>query len=191
MVYSILAYGSAMLKRKAKTVECPSVELGAFVDSMFETMYATKGVGLAAPQIGFSTRVFVVDGSPFADDPANEADAEALKTFKKVFINAEILEESGEDWAFEEGCLSIPDLHESVLRKSALTIKYQDLQGNWQQETFTGVCARIIQHEYDHIEGILFTDRLSPLKKRLISGRLKDSASGKVTANYRMKFNVA
>jgi peptide deformylase len=191
MVYPIVAYGSPMLKRRAKNVECPSAELTAFAASMFETMYASKGVGLAAPQIGFSTRVFVVDGSPFADDPDNAEDAEVLKSFKKTFINAEILEESGEEWGFEEGCLSIPDLHETVVRRETLRIKYQDLDGQWHEETYTGVPARIIQHEYDHIEGILFTDRLSPLKKRLIQGRLKDISAGKVTANYRMKFNVA
>lgn len=191
MVYPIVAYGSPVLKRRAKEVDCPGAELTEFVDSMFETMYASKGVGLAAPQIGFSTRVFVVDGSPFAEDPDNAQDAEVLTSFKKVFINAQILEESGEDWAFEEGCLSIPDLHESVSRKSTLRIKYQDLDGQWHEETYSGVPARIIQHEYDHIEGVLFTDRLSPLKKRLIQGRLKDIAAGKVSASYRMKFNVA
>lgn len=191
MVYPIVAYGSPVLKRRAKEVDCPSVELTGFVDSMFETMYASKGVGLAAPQIGFSTRVFVVDGSPFAEDPDNAEDAEVLKSFKKVFVNAHILEESGDEWAFEEGCLSIPDLHESVARKPTLRIKYQDLEGRWYEETYSGVPARIIQHEYDHIEGILFTDRLSPLKKRLIQGRLKDIAVGKVSSNYRMKFNVA
>jgi peptide deformylase len=148
-------------------------------------------VGLAAPQIGFGTRIFVVDGSPFADDPDNAEDAEVLKSFKKVFINPEILEESGDEWAFEEGCLSIPDLHEAVVRRETLRIKYQDLEGRWHEETYSGVPARIIQHEYDHIEGVLFTDRLSPLKKRLIQGRLKDIAAGKVSANYRMKFNVA
>ena len=162
-----------------------------FVDSMFETMYASNGVGLAAPQIGFSTRVFVVDGSQFAEDPDNAEDAEVLKSFKKVFVNAHILEESGDEWAFEEGCLSIHDLHESVARKPTLRIKYQDLEGQWHEEAYSGVPARIIQHEYDHIEGILFTDRLSPLKKRLIQGRLKDIAAGKVSSNYRMKFNVA
>ena len=190
MVYPIAAYGSPVLKRRAKDVVCPSAELSAFVDSMFETMYASKGVGLAAPQIGISTRVFVVDGAPFADDP-DHAEAEVLKTFKKAFINAEILEETGEEWGFEEGCLSIPELHETVVRRETLRIAYQDLEGQWHEETYTGVPARIIQHEYDHIEGILFTDRLSPLKKRLIQGRLKDIAAGKVTANYRMKFNVA
>ena len=191
MVYPIVAYGSPVLKRRAKEVDCPSTELTGFVDSMFETMYASKGVGLAAPQIGFSTRVFVVDGSPFAEDPDNAEDAEVLTSFKKVFVNAHILEESGDEWAFEEGCLSIPDLHESVARKPTLRIKYQDLEGQWHEETYSGVPARIIQHEYDHIEGILFTDRLSPLKKRLIQGRLKDIAVGKVSSNYRMKFNVA
>jgi peptide deformylase len=191
MVYPIVAFGSPVLKRRAKNVECPNDALGGLVDSMFETMYASKGVGLAAPQIGFGTRIFVVDGSPFADDPDNAEDAEVLKSFKKVFINPEILEESGDEWAFEEGCLSIPDLHEAVVRRETLRIKYQDLEGRWYEETYSGVPARIIQHEYDHIEGVLFTDRLSPLKKRLIQGRLKDIAAGKVSANYRMKFNVA
>ena len=190
MVYPIVAYGSPVLKRVAKDVEVPSEETKQFIEDLFETMYASKGVGLAAPQVGVSSRVFVVDGSPFADDAADPEEAEVLKTFKRAFINPIILEESGEAWGFEEGCLSIPDIHETVQRKPTIVVESQTLTGEFLEETFTGLPARIIQHEYDHIEGVLFLDRLSPLKRRMLKGRLTDIAGGKVSASYRMVFNV-
>lgn len=190
MVYPIVAYGSPVLKRVAEDVEVPSEETKQFIEDLFETMYASKGVGLAAPQVGVSSRVFVVDGSPFADDAADPEEAEVLKTFKRAFINPIILEESGEAWGFEEGCLSIPDIHETVQRKPTIVVESQTLTGEFLEETFTGLPARIIQHEYDHIEGVLFLDRLSPLKRRMLKGRLMDIAGGKVSASYRMVFNV-
>jgi peptide deformylase len=190
MVYPIVAYGSPVLKRVAEDVEVPSEETKQFIEDLFETMYASKGVGLAAPQVGVSSRVFVVDGSPFADDAADPEEAEVLKTFKRAFINPIILEESGEAWGFEEGCLSIPDIHETVQRKPTIVVESQTLTGEFLEETYTGLPARIIQHEYDHIEGVLFLDRLSPLKRRMLKGRLTDIAGGKVSASYRMVFNV-
>ena len=190
MVYPIVAYGSPVLKRVAQEVDVPSEDVNTFIDDLFETMYASKGVGLAAPQVGMSQRIFVVDGSPFAEDAASPEEAEVLKTFKRAFINPTILEESGTAWGFEEGCLSIPDIHETVQRKPTLVIESQTAEGEWIEETFTGLPARIIQHEYDHIEGVLFLDRLSPLKRRMLQGRLKDIAGGKVNASYRMKFDV-
>lgn len=190
MVYPIVAYGSPVLKRVAQEVEVPSVQTDQFIEDLFETMYASKGVGLAAPQVGVSSRVFVVDSSPFAEDATSPEEAEVLKTFKRAFINPTILEETGTPWGFEEGCLSIPEIHETVQRKPTVVIESQTAEGEWIEETFTGLPARIIQHEYDHIEGILFLDRLTPLKRRMLQGRLKDIAWGKVNASYRMKFDV-
>ncbi len=190
MVYPIVAYGSPVLKRVAQEVEVPNAQTEQLIEDLFETMYASKGVGLAAPQVGESLRVFVVDGSPFAEDAATPEEAEVLKTFKRAFINPTILEESGTAWGFEEGCLSVPDIHETVQRKPTVVIESQWADGEWIEETFTGLPARIIQHEYDHIEGVLFLDRLTPLKRRMLQGRLKDIAGGKVTATYRMKFDV-
>ena len=190
MVYPIVAYGSPVLKRVAQEVEVPSAQTDQFIEDLFETMYASKGVGLAAPQVGVSSRVFVVDGSPFAEDATSPEEAEVLKTFKRAFINPTILEETGTPWDFEEGCLSIPEIHETVQRKPTVVIESQTAEGEWIEETFTGLPARIIQHEYDHIEGILFLDRLTPLKRRMLQGRLKDIAGGKVNASYRMKFDV-
>lgn len=187
MTYPIVAFGHPVLKRKAKDVEV-NPNLLAFIDNLFETMYAAKGVGLAAPQVGKCQRVFVVDGSPLAEDPENSADAEALKSFKRAFINPVIVEESGEPWGFEEGCLSIPDIHATVIRQPNIVIHSMDKQGKPLVESFSGVPARIIQHEYDHIEGVLFTDRLQPLKKRLLKGKLNDIAKGNISTDYRMKF---
>lgn len=183
MKFPIIAYGDPVLRRKA-----PSIEPGEYphikelVTNMFETMYAAKGVGLAAPQIGLSMRLFVVDASGFDDEEPE------LKDFKKVFINACILEESGEEWAFNEGCLSIPDIREDVYRQPKVKMSYYDENWKHHEDTFAGLAARIIQHEYDHIEGKLFTDKLSPLRKRLIQKRLNDISKGVVDVNYKMKF---
>jgi peptide deformylase len=190
MVYPIVAYGSPVLKRVAQEVEVPSTQTNEFIEDLFETMYASKGVGLAAPQVGVSSRIFVVDGTPFAEDADTPEEAEELKTFKRAFINPTIVEESGTAWGFEEGCLSIPEIHETVQRKTTVVIESQTATGEWIEETFTGLPARIIQHEYDHIEGVLFLDRLTPLKRRMLQGKLKDIAAGRVTASYRMKFDV-
>ncbi|MFM7466323.1 MAG: peptide deformylase, partial [Crocinitomicaceae bacterium] len=160
------------------------------IANMFETMYQAKGVGLAAPQIGKSIRLFIVDGAPFADEEGEEPDPKAagIESFKKVFINPIIEEESGPKWSFQEGCLSIPKIRENVSRHEKLSISYYDENWNFHEERYEGYAARIIQHEYDHIEGILFTDHLNPLKKKLLQKRLLNISSGQITIDYRMKF---
>jgi peptide deformylase len=149
---------------------------------MFETMYAANGVGLAAPQIGLPIRLFIVDASPFSEDD------DYLKDFKKVFINADIEDQTGEKWAFNEGCLSIPDIREDVSRHQNIVINYCD--ENWEKhtQTFSGLAARVIQHEYDHIDGKLFTDRINPLRKTMLKGRLDAISKGAVKVDYKMKF---
>ncbi len=191
MILPIVAYGDPVLKRKADEVEQSHPDLQTLIDNMFETMYEASGVGLAAPQIGKSIRLFVIDGSPFADKDEDEEDdplAEGIDGFKKVFINPQILEETGEEWAFNEGCLSIPKVREDVYRKPKIRVQYFD--ENWQKhdEVFEGYKARIIQHEYDHIEGILFTDKLSAIRKKLISKKLANISKGLVSVDYKMKF---
>jgi len=156
---------------------------------MWETMYNAFGVGLAAPQIGRPIRLFLVDSSPFAEDEELELqEREELKKLKRVFINPTIVEEEGEEWAFNEGCLSIPEIREDVFRKPKIVIEYQDENFKEHRETFTGLAARVIQHEYDHIEGILFTDKLSSLKKRLLKGKLSGISKGKIKIDYKMRF---
>ncbi|RFZ82720.1 peptide deformylase [Mucilaginibacter terrenus] len=183
MKYPIIAYGDPVLRRKAPAIEPEEYpHIKELVTNMFETMYGAKGVGLAAPQVGMSMRLFVVDATPFDDDEPE------LKDFKKVFINATILEETGEEWPFNEGCLSIPDIREDVMRKPVIRISYYDENWKHHEETFKGMAARIIQHEYDHIEGKLFTDKLSPLRRRLIEKKLTDISKGAVDVDYRMKF---
>ena len=156
---------------------------------MFETMYAAYGVGIAAPQIGLPIRLFVIDAAPFAEDEDLSAEDQAqLKSLKKAFINPTIVEEVGDEWAFNEGCLSIPDVREDVFRKPEITIEYYDQDFNKHTETYDGLAARVIQHEYDHIEGILFTDKLSTLKKRLIKSKLQKISKGDIRVDYRMRF---
>ena len=156
---------------------------------MYETMYGAFGVGLAAPQVGLSIRLFLVDTSPFADDEEfSIEDRKILKGFRRTFINAKIIEESGEEWSFNEGCLSIPNVREEVLRKPVIVVEYQDENFENHKETFVGLIARVIQHEYDHIEGILFTDKVSSLKKRLLKGKLINISKGKTSVDYRMRF---
>ena len=178
-----------MLKKKALDIPEDYEGLDTLIENLWETMYAASGVGLAAPQVGLGLRLFVIDASPFAeDDELSLEEQTQLKGFKKAFINAVIEEESGEEWAFNEGCLSIPDVREEVKRQEKLTISYQNEAGEQLTESYTGLAARVIQHEYDHIEGILFTDKLSPLKKRLIKGKLTNISKGKVQVDYKMKF---
>jgi len=156
---------------------------------MFETMYAANGIGLAAPQIGLPIRLFLVDATPFAEDEdLTEVEQKQLEDFKKIFINAQIIEETGDEWAFNEGCLSIPDVREDIFRQPDIVIEFEDENFKKHRETYSGIVARIIQHEYDHIEGILFTDKLSPLKKRLIKNRLENISKGIVKIDYRMRF---
>ena len=189
MILPIVAYGAPVLKKKAVDIPADYEGFDALLENMWETMYAASGVGLAAPQGGLGLRLFVVDASPFAEDEDLTPEEQAqLKDFKKAFINPVIEEESGEEWAFNEGCLSIPDVREDVKRKEALTISYQNEAGERLTESYSGLAARVIQHEYDHIEGILFTDKLSPLKKRLIKGKLNNISKGKVRVDYKMKF---
>ena len=188
MILPIVAYGDPVLKRLAKDITSEYPKLDILIANMLETMYAASGVGLAAPQIGLDIRLFIIDASPFAEDEEEtEEERMMLKTFKKVFINAEILEEDGDEWAFNEGCLSIPDVREDVTR-SHLIIRYLDENFQEHEEEFSGMAARVIQHEYDHIEGILFTDHLSPLRKQLLKGRLGNISKGKVKVEYRMRF---
>ncbi len=189
MILPIVAYGDPVLRKNCKEIDKEYAALDTLLDNMFETMYAAKGVGLAAPQIGLPIRLFLVDTSPFADDEElTEDEQNELADFRKVFINAKIIDEIGDEWAFNEGCLSIPDVREDVFRQPEVTIEYMDDNFNPHKETYTGLIARVIQHEYDHIEGILFTDKLSPLKKRLIKGKLANISKGKVSIDYRMRF---
>ena len=183
MKYPIIAYGDPVLRRKATSIEPAEYpHIQQIIDDMFETMYGARGVGLAAPQVGLSMRLFVVDASVFADEEPN------LKDFKKVFINACIEEETGEEWGFNEGCLSIPDIREDVFRKPTIRISYYDENWKHHDETFSGLAARVIQHEYDHIEGKLFTDKLNPVRKRLIEKKLNNISKGIVDVEYKMKF---
>lgn len=191
MILPIVAYGDPVLKKEAEEIDKNYPELANLISNMFETMYNAKGVGLAAPQIGKSIRLFVVDGSPFAElEEGEEYDprAEGMENFKKVFINPIIEEESGDKWAFEEGCLSIPKIRENVYRKENLVITYFDENWILHEEAYSGYAARIIQHEYDHIEGILFTDHLSSLKRKLLSKRLHNIANGNIASSYKMRF---
>lgn len=189
MVLPIVAYGDPVLRKKATEIDHTYPKLNELLENMFETMYHAYGVGLAAPQIGLPIRIFVIDASPFGDDEdLTTEEQQFLKDFKKVFINAEIVEETGEEWSFNEGCLSIPDVREDVFRKGTIKIRYQDASFNTFEETFSGLAARVIQHEYDHIEGVLFTDKLSPLKKRLIKGKLTNISKGKIKVDYKMRF---
>ena len=172
MILPIVAYGDPVLRKKGTQITEDYPKLDELLENMFDTMYGARGIGLAAPQIGLPIRVFIVDATPFEDDEdLSEEEQKMVSTFKKVFINAEIIEESGDEWAFNEGCLSIPDVNEDVFRKPKVVIEYLDENFKKHTDTFEGIVARIIQHEYDHIEGILFTDKLSPLKKRLIKQR--------------------
>ena len=182
MVLPIIAYGDPVLKKKASEIGKDYPALQELIDNMIETMHHSNGVGLAAPQVGLSIRLFVADGSPFDEEE------EGLKDFRQVFINPLISKEKGDPWKFNEGCLSIPGIREDILRKEELSIEYYDAQWKFHKETYSGIAARIIQHEYDHIEGVLFVDRISPLRRRLLKNRLTDISKGIVDVDYKMKF---
>ncbi|GAB4487986.1 MAG: peptide deformylase [Raineya sp.] len=184
MILPIVAYGDPVLKQVAENIKL-GTDLRSLVADMFETMYEAHGIGLAAPQIGKSIRLFIVDGSPLEEEEPE------LKTFKKVFVNPIIVEETGGLWSMEEGCLSIPGIRENVSRKENLRIRYYDIDWQEKEESYSGMAARIIQHEYDHIEGKLFIDYLSPLKKRLIKGKLANISKGITDADYKMRFPLA
>ncbi|RZN82118.1 MAG: peptide deformylase [Winogradskyella sp.] len=189
MILPIVAYGDPVLKKKAVEIDKDYPKLEVLIANMYETMYGAYGVGLAAPQIGLAVRMFLVDTEPFAEDESfSEEEAAELKTFKKTFINPIILEEDGDEWAFNEGCLSIPDVREDVFRQPRIKIQYQDKDFNTHVEEYDGLIARVIQHEYDHIEGVLFTDKLSSFKKRLLKGKLQNISKGKIKVDYRMRF---
>ncbi len=189
MILPIVAYGDAVLKKKAKEIDTTYPNLKELIENMYETMYGAYGVGLAAPQIGLPIRLFLVDTEPFSEDEdLSENDREQMKNFKKTFINAQIIEEEGDEWAFNEGCLSIPDVREDVFRQPKIKIQYQDENFETHVEEYDGLIARVIQHEYDHIEGILFTDKLSSFKKRLIKGKLANISKGKIKIDYKMRF---
>lgn len=189
MILPIVAYGDPVLRKETEIITKDYPNLDSVLENMFETMYEARGIGLAAPQVNLPIRLFIVDASPFGDDEdLSEEEQKFVSTFKKVFMNARILEESGDEWAFNEGCLSIPDVREDVFRQPDIVLEYQDENFKKHKETFTGMVARIIQHEYDHIEGVLFTDKLSPLKKRLIKSKLANVSKGNISVDYRMKF---
>ena len=189
MILPIVAYGDTVLRKKSKEIEKDYPKLTELIANMWETMYNASGVGLAAPQIGLPIRLFVVDTGPFSEDEdLDEAERLALKDFKKVFINAMMVEETGTNWSFNEGCLSIPDIREDVSRKDTIRLQYMDENFKAHDEVFEGLLARVIQHEYDHIEGVLFTDKLSSLKRRLLKGKLTNISKGKVEVEYKMKF---
>ncbi len=192
MILPIIAYGDPVLRKKATVVSSNYPKLKELIANMYETMYNAYGVGLAAPQIGLAIRVFLVDTSPFADDELlTEEEQQQLKDFKCTFINAKILVEEGDDWAFNEGCLSIPNIREDVFRKPIIKVQYQDEEFNEHVKEFDGLLARVIQHEYDHIEGVLFTDKLSSFKKRLIKAKLLNISKGNIDIDYKMRFPAA
>jgi peptide deformylase len=179
MIFPIVMYGDPVLRKRAEELK-KDTDLKPLIQDMFETMHAANGIGLAAPQIGKAIRLFIVDGTSLNDEE------EDMSTFKKAFINPTVLEEHGEEWEFEEGCLSIPNIRESVSRPEKLKIRYYDEEWNLKEEEYDGMKARIIQHEYDHIEGKLFIDYLSPLKKRMLKGKLNDISKGDVDTEYRI-----
>ncbi|WP_430467737.1 peptide deformylase [Winogradskyella ouciana] len=189
MILPIVAYGDPVLKKKAKEIDKDYPKLTELIENMYETMYGAYGVGLAAPQVGLPIRLFLVDTEPFSEDEDLTDDERAqMKDFKKTFINAQILEEEGDEWAFNEGCLSIPEVREDVFRQPKIKIQYQDENFETHVEEYDGLIARVIQHEYDHIEGVLFTDKLSSFKKRLIKGKLTNISKGKIKIDYKMRF---
>ena len=190
MILPILAYGNPVLKKKAKNISNDFIKLNEFIENMWETMNNANGVGLAAPHVGLSFRVFIVDTSPFADSESmNKDEFELVSSFKKVFINPVIINETGNKWDFNEGCLSIPEVRADVKRPETILIKYFDEDFNQHQQSFNGIIARVVQHEYDHIEGILFTDKISPLKRKLLKSKLIDISKGKIKTDYKMKFS--
>jgi peptide deformylase len=189
MILPIVGYGDPVLRKVCKDITPEYPNLSSLIENMYETMEHAYGVGLAAPQIGLDIRVFIVDTEPFSEsEKLSTEEQEKLRTFKKTFINANILKEEGNEWGFNEGCLSIPEVREDVYRYEKITIEYFDANFEKHTETYDGLIARVIQHEYDHIEGILFTDHISTLKKTLIKKRLQNIMDGKIRPEYKMKF---
>jgi peptide deformylase len=184
MIYPVTVYGDQLLRKKAKPINKDFEGLAEVIENMWETMYKSDGVGLAAPQVDLSVRIFVVDATLGADEEPD------LKDFKRVFINPEIISTSGEEWVMNEGCLSLPEIREDVTRPDEVRIKYLDENFEPHEEVFRGYAGRVIQHEYDHLEGVLFIDHLSPLRKRLLKSKLNNIATGKVQPHYRIKIPV-
>lgn len=182
MVLPIVAYGDPVLRKMGAEISKDYPALEQLIDDMFETMERAKGVGLAAPQIGKAIRLFVIDSTRMFDED------EVGEGLREVFINAKIIDQTGDEWAYEEGCLSIPTIREDVYREETITIQYYDRNFKFHERTFSDLTARVIQHEYDHIEGKLFIDHLKPLKKSLLKGRLDNISKGKVSVEYKMKF---
>jgi peptide deformylase len=189
MILPIIAYGDPVLRKVGVDIDKDYPGLEELIENMRETMANAQGVGLAAPQIGKAIRLFIVNATPFSEDEELEEDErEFLSNFNKIFINAKILKEEGDEWVFNEGCLSIPDIREDVFRQKKVTIEYLDENFEKHVDVIDGLAARVVQHEYDHIEGILFTDKISSLKKRLLKKKLENITKGIVKADYRMKF---
>jgi peptide deformylase len=185
MILPIVGYGMPVLKKKAEEIDSTYVGLKELIDNMFETMYKANGIGLAAPQVGLSIRLFVIDASPCAEGEDGDPSCDQ---FKRVFINPIIFEESGEEVTYEEGCLSLPQLRVDITRKSVIKIEYYDENWDLYEEEIDGFAARVVQHEYDHLEGMLLSDRVSSMKRTLLKGKLNDIQQGKVSVNYKMKF---
>jgi peptide deformylase len=189
MILPIVGYGDPVLRKLGEEISPDYANLKQTISNMYETMYNACGVGLAAPQVGLPIRLFVIDTTPFSDDEdLQKEEQELLNNFKRTFINAKMIKEEGEEWVFNEGCLSIPDVREDVYRNERITIEYADENFTVKTEVFDGLIARVIQHEYDHIEGILFTDKISSLKKQLIKKKLQNIMDGKSRPDYKMKF---
>ena len=179
MIYPIVVYGHPILRKVAEDISQDYPDLEKLIEDMFETMYHAEGLGLAAPQIGKSIRIFVIDGEPVGEDEPEMAG------FKKAFINSKIVERSGDQLPMSEGCLSIPNMREEVKREAHVRIQYYDTKWEYHDEEYEGFRARVIQHEYDHLDGILFPDRLNPLKRRLLKGKLNDISKGKFEVDYK------
>lgn len=188
MILPIYAYGHPVLKKKAEPIELDNTIIQPILSDMFETMYHCKGVGLAAPQIGLSKRIFVIDSSKL--NPDDERRDRSEPGIKEVFINAQMIEETGGINSYEEGCLSIPNIYGHVDREKTIKIAYYNDKLEFQEKIFSGFTARVIQHEYDHIEGLLFIEKLKPLKKQMIKRKLEDIKKGQIPLKYKMKFGV-
>jgi peptide deformylase len=191
MVLPIVAYGNPVLRKVGKEITPDYPELNKLIADMWETMYNSKGVGLAAPQVNKDVRLFVMDSVQIIENLEEEEqnDYPGDEGFKGVFINAKIKELEGEDWPYNEGCLSIPKIREDIMRKESVTLSFLDEKFTEHTKTFVGVTARVILHEYDHIDGKLFIDYLKPLKKSLLKRKLDDISKGKISVDYRMTFN--
>ena len=189
MILPIIGYGNPILKITSKDINNSYPNLKKLINDMYETMYNANGVGLAAPQIGKSIRLFIIDTAPFLNIDENEIEGIKVESIKQTFINPVIIQESGDSWSFEEGCLSIPHIREDVKRKSDINIQFYDENFTLNKKSFSGIVARVIQHEYDHIQGILFTDKLTSFKKRLLKNKLNNIEKGNIDIDYLMDFN--